>query len=104
MMIILDRPVMNVNKNIVNAAHYPFLCYFYQALVKNKSVSADDSAVSVRRFGSFGLLQMLGIDVDKEGDKCHRWYEYSCKHCPAFKALIRYMLHAYNIISFPLHV
>ncbi len=66
------------------------MCSFFQALVKNKPVNTGDSAVSVRRFGSFGLLQMLGIDVDKEGEKCHRWYEYSCKHCPAFQAKIRY--------------
>ena len=60
-----------------------------QALKNNKEVDTADCEVSVRRFASYGLFTMAGFDVDKDGDKCHRWYSYCSKYIPEYKVDIR---------------
>ena len=57
--------------------------------MNNKEVDKADCEVSVRRFASYGLFTMAGFDVDKDGDKCHRWYSYCSKYIPEYKVDIR---------------
>ena len=61
-----------------------------QSLVKKKQVEHVDNEISIRRFSSFGLLTMRGVDVDKIDNKCHRWYEYSSEYIPDCRVDIRY--------------
>ena len=48
-----------------------------------------NSAVSVRRFASFGLLQTRSIEVEDYLEDGCAWYEYQCQGCPEFKVDIR---------------